>query len=64
MKGRIVEPEEIAGVVYLMTLDEASAVNGTTVMADDGYSAFKGIDGDSVYNLNNGSGRFDGSALF
>lgn len=45
MKGRIVEPEEIAGVVYLMTLDEASAVNGTTVMADDGYSAFKGIDG-------------------
>lgn len=45
IKGRIVEPEEIAGVVYLMTLDEASAVNGTTVMADDGYSAFKGIDG-------------------
>lgn len=45
LKGRIVEPEEIAGVVWLMTQEEASAVNGTTVMADDGYSVFKGIDG-------------------
>lgn len=44
MKGRIIEPEEIAGVIYLMTLPQASAVNGTTVMADDGYSAFKGIE--------------------
>ena len=45
MKGRIVEPAEIAGVVWLMTQPEASAVNGTTVMADDGYAVFKGIDG-------------------
>lgn len=44
MKGRIVEPEEIAGAVWLLTLPEASAINGTTVMADDGYSAFKGVD--------------------
>lgn len=43
MKGRIIEPEEIADVIYLMTLPEASAINGTTVMADDGYSAFKGV---------------------
>ncbi|MDO4198921.1 MAG: SDR family oxidoreductase [Erysipelotrichaceae bacterium] len=45
MKGRIIEPEEIANAIYLMSLDEASAINGTTVMADDGYSSFKGIDG-------------------
>lgn len=45
LKGRIVEPEEIAGVVWLMAQEEASAVNGTTVMADDGYSIFKGIPG-------------------
>ena len=45
MKGRIVEPEEIAGAVYLMTLEEASAINGSIVMADDGYASFKGIDG-------------------
>jgi NAD(P)-dependent dehydrogenase (short-subunit alcohol dehydrogenase family) len=45
MKGRIIEPEEIAGAVYLMTLPEASAINGTTVMVDDGYSSFKGVDG-------------------
>jgi NAD(P)-dependent dehydrogenase (short-subunit alcohol dehydrogenase family) len=44
MKGRIIEPEEIAGAVYLMTLPEASAINGTTVMVDDGYSSFKGVD--------------------
>lgn len=43
MKGRIISPKEIANVIYLMTLPEASAVNGTTVMADDGYSAFKGL---------------------
>lgn len=43
LKGRIIEPEEIANVIYLMSLDEASAINGTTVMADDGYTAFKGV---------------------
>lgn len=45
MKGRIIMPEEIADVIYLMTLPEASAINGTTVMADDGYISFKGVDG-------------------
>lgn len=45
MKGRIIEPAEIAGVVWLLTLPEAAAVNGSTVMADDGYASFKGIDG-------------------
>lgn len=45
MKGRIIEPTEIANAVYLMCLPEASAINGTTVMADDGYSSFKGVDG-------------------
>ena len=43
MKGRIILPEEIA--IWLMSLPKASAINGTTVMADDGYSSFKGVDG-------------------
>lgn len=45
MKGRIIEPEEIAGAIYILTLPEASAINGSTVMADDGYTSFKGVDG-------------------
>ncbi len=43
MKGRVVEPNEIANVIYLLSLDEASVINGTTVMADDGYTVFKGL---------------------
>lgn len=45
MKGRIIEPKEIADAIYLMSLKEASAINGSTVMVDDGYASFKGIDG-------------------
>lgn len=45
MKGRIILPEKIADAIWLMSLPEASAINGTTVMADDGYSSFKGVDG-------------------
>lgn len=45
MKGRIIEPKEIADAIYLMSLKEASAINGSTIMVDDGYSSFKGIDG-------------------
>lgn len=40
MKRRVIEPEEIASTIYLLTLEEASAVGGTTVMTDDGYCAF------------------------
>ncbi|WP_018143460.1 SDR family NAD(P)-dependent oxidoreductase [Alloscardovia criceti] len=44
MRGdRIISPEEVANVIYLLSLEEAVAVNGTTVMVDDGYSAFKGL---------------------
>lgn len=49
MKGRIIEPIEIANAIWLMSLDEASAINGTTVMADDGYTSFKGVDGYKGY---------------
>jgi len=45
MKGRIIEPKEIADAIYLMSLKEASAINGSTIMVDDGYASFKGIDG-------------------
>lgn len=43
--GKILLPEQIAGAVYLLSLDEAPAINGTTVMVDDGYASFKGIYG-------------------
>ena len=45
MKGRIILQEEIANAIWLMSLPEASAINGSTVMADDGYCSFKGVDG-------------------
>ena len=45
MKGRIILPEVIANAIWLMSLPKASAINDTTVMADDGYSSFKGVDG-------------------
>lgn len=41
MKNRVIEPEEIANAIYLLSLPEASAINGTTVMTDDGYTSFK-----------------------
>ena len=43
LKGRVVSPEEVANVIYLVSQEEASAINGTTVCADDGYTAFKGV---------------------
>lgn len=43
MKQRVEEPEEIAGVFHLLSMDEASAINGTTVMAEDGFCSFKGV---------------------
>ena len=42
MKGRMIEPEEIAGTIFLMALEDASAINGSTVMADDGLCSFYG----------------------
>lgn len=41
MKGRILETEEIANVVFFLSGDEASAINGSTVMVDDGFVSFK-----------------------
>lgn len=41
MKKRVIQPEELAGAIYIMTLPEASAINGSLVMADDGYCSFK-----------------------
>ena len=41
MHGKIIEPSQIAGAVFLLASDDASAITGTTVMVDDGYSSFK-----------------------
>ena len=43
MKHRLISTAELASVIYLMTLPEASAINGSVVMADDGYASFKGL---------------------
>lgn len=41
MQNKVIKPEQIAGAVFLLASDEASVINGTTVMTDDGYSSFK-----------------------
>ena len=41
MRRRLLTPEQIAGAVVLLATDEADAINGSVVMADDGYAGFK-----------------------
>lgn len=41
MQNKVIDPRQIAGAVFLLASDEASVINGTTVMTDDGYSSFK-----------------------
>jgi glucose 1-dehydrogenase len=41
MRGALVQPEQVARVIALLATDAASVINGTTVFADDGFSAFK-----------------------
>ncbi|ADF39959.1 SDR family NAD(P)-dependent oxidoreductase [Priestia megaterium] len=41
MSRELTTPKQIADMVYLLSLEEAGAVNGSVIMADDGYAAFK-----------------------
>jgi NAD(P)-dependent dehydrogenase (short-subunit alcohol dehydrogenase family) len=41
MGNKLTQPKQIANTVYLMSLEEASAVNGSVIMADEGYASFK-----------------------
>ncbi|MFU8786135.1 MAG: SDR family NAD(P)-dependent oxidoreductase [Candidatus Izemoplasmataceae bacterium] len=41
MRGKLIEPGEIANVVRFLFSDESVAINGSTVLVDDGYLAFK-----------------------
>lgn len=43
MSHKLISAAELANTVYLMTLPEAAAINGSIVMADDGYASFKGM---------------------
>lgn len=44
LRKRILEPKEVADVIYLMTTDEAVAINGSQILADDGLCGFKTLD--------------------
>lgn len=41
MGNELMNPEALADVVYLLSLEEADAINGSVVMADHGYASFK-----------------------
>lgn len=41
MRGKLIKPEASANAVYLLSLEEADAINGSVVMVDDGYASFK-----------------------
>ncbi len=41
MGNKLTQPVQIADTVYLLSLEEASAINGSVVMADEGYASFK-----------------------
>ncbi|MCS7462332.1 SDR family oxidoreductase [Paenibacillus doosanensis] len=41
MGGELTRPETVANTVYLISMDEAEAINGSVVMADQGYASFK-----------------------
>lgn len=39
--NKLTQPEQVADAIYLMPLEETSAINGSVVMADEGYASFK-----------------------
>lgn len=41
MRRRFIAPDQVADVVLFLASPAADAINGTVVMVDDGYSAFK-----------------------
>lgn len=41
MGNKLTMPEQIADTVYLLSTPNASAINGSVVMADEGYASFK-----------------------
>jgi len=41
LRGKLTEPREIGTLVAFLLSEDANAINGTTVFADDGYASFK-----------------------
>ena len=39
--NELTNPEQLANAAYLLSLEEADAINGSVVMADEGYASFK-----------------------
>ncbi|MBO1579528.1 SDR family oxidoreductase [Bacillus sp. XF8] len=41
MGNKLTQPEQIADTIHLISLEEASTINGSVVIADEGYASFK-----------------------
>lgn len=41
MNNKLINSKQIADAVYMISMDEARAINGSVVMLDDGYASFK-----------------------
>ena len=41
LSNTLLQAEQIADAVYMISLEEANAINGSVVMLDDGFTAFK-----------------------
>ena len=41
MRGKLIQPGQVASVVAFLFTDGASAVNGSTVAVEDGFLGFK-----------------------
>jgi NAD(P)-dependent dehydrogenase (short-subunit alcohol dehydrogenase family) len=41
LRGKLIEPEQVASVVAFLFTEEASAINGSTIPVEDGFQVFK-----------------------
>ena len=41
MGNKLTQTEQVADTVYLLSLPESSAINGSVVLVDEGFASFK-----------------------